>query len=124
MKLLPPFDAPKRVRFSVHVLWAVLAFGIIVRFALFDSYGVSLAKLLWLSVIGVAIHGYFIVGISSGRNSARWVYPLLLVFGILVAPPRPSDPLDVIPMLVQVSALVPLFTGNASAWFKSARVAA
>lgn len=124
MKLLPPSDAPKRVRVSAYVLWVVLVAGIIVRFVFFDSQEASLAKLLWLTVIGAAIHAYFIVGISHGRNSARWVYPLLLMFGALAAPPALTDPFDVVPLVAQVFALIAVFTGNASAWFKKARVAA
>jgi hypothetical protein len=124
MKLVAASDAPKRVRFSVYALWTVLLFALVVRFVFFDSESMSLSKLLWLSALGAAIHGYFIIGISKGRNSARWVYPVLLVFGALASPPTLSDPFDVLPLLVQVLALIVLFTGDANRWFRRAPVPA
>ena len=118
MKLVPSSDAPKRVRYAAYVLWAVLATGVVTRFVFLDAQPFSFDKLAWLTAIGVALHGYFIVGISSGRNSARWVYPVLLLFGALATPPNLADPFDVVPLTLQVVALVALFTGEANAWFK------
>lgn len=124
MKILPPSDAPKRVRVSAYLMWGVLAAGVVIRFAFFDAQTTQLQKPFWLTAIGVALHGYFIVGISNGRNSARWVYPFLLLFGILAMPPSLFDPFDVLPLAVQCAALVALFTGDANAWFRRKAVPA
>jgi hypothetical protein len=124
MTFAPSSDAPRLVRAAVYLLWAVLGVGVLLRFAFFDAQTMTLAKLVWLMAIGLLLHGYFIMGIAKGRNSARWLYPVLLLLGALATPPELTDPFDVLPLVVQAGALIALFAGGANRWFRRDKVGA
>lgn len=72
------------------------------------------------------LYAYLTVGISKGRPSARWIYLLLFVGGLVLSPPSiagfRTDPVvvsvELAQVLVQVAAFALLFTPQARVWFK------
>lgn len=129
----PPISIPRprEVAVAVRLLW--LSFGLGLSSAAWRQSWVNpLEMIVGLVSIGFygAIIAWLIVKFGRGRNWARIVYTVLLLFGyvsILVswttyAAPYHGHPelvgLDVIDTLADIAGLYFMFTKAANAWFR------
>lgn len=122
---------PRNVTFAVVILCVVLLDGL-VSGGLHAAHAtlaptVSRSFAYAIVVFGVCINAFFVFKIFEGRNWARIVYLVFFLLGILFAVPSfivllGQSPawvvLSLIGYVAQVVALVLLFTGSGSAWFK------
>lgn len=122
---------PKVVDAAVTILALVVLVGFFRLFATvsFDTVGVSPAAFIALTLASMALVGFLIAMIASGRNWARMLYTTFFVYGVVKAialstilPRPPGDMAFSIAMhIVTLVAIVLLFMPAANAWFRQAR---
>ena len=130
--MLTTGDKPKKVRYSQYLLWSALALGLSTQLLDFDNLKFSAASFDFSAflVLALALHAYLIVGISRGRNSARWIYFLFFIGGLFFAPPNLTElrdePLTAVAGIAQIClkalAFLWLFTKPGKHWFEPASV--
>lgn len=122
---------PRNVTIAVVILCIMLLYGLV-------SGGIHLAHSALVApaskniaytilVFGVCLNAFFVYKIFKGRNWARIVYLVFFLLGIVFAVPSfillfTQSPtwvaLSLVGYAAQVVALVLLFTGSGSEWFK------
>lgn len=124
----PTVATPRLTRLSTNLLWFAFALALALQVIYADgNIGVVFNNLMKGLILVFTLHAYLIVGISKGRNSARWISLLLFVGGLFFAPPSidgfESAPLTISTETAQVCAqclaYIGLFAQSSNAWFKS-----
>lgn len=120
-------NRPPQVLKAVQLLWFALGLGLFLQLLYFGSFDAfsALAKRGGAILLMFAIHGYLILGIARGRNSARWISFSFFVGGLFFAPPRILDfaeepvtiSVETIQASIQAIAFILLFTTAGKSWF-------
>ncbi|MBS0369330.1 MAG: hypothetical protein JSS57_09030 [Proteobacteria bacterium] len=127
-KSSPSIETPRIVHISTKLLWLAMALAMILQLIYAKwHFDVVLNSFLNGLILVFALHAYLIIGISRGRNSARWISLMFFVGGLFLAPPSiaafPNAPLqvsvEVSQILSQCIAFIGLFTPPSNAWFRS-----
>jgi hypothetical protein len=124
-------DRPRSVGTAVTLLWVSLAVGI-AKVALDFAHLRAMAPLgftLFVLVATFAVLILLVLKIAAGRNWARITFLILFIIGTVPTLPVVRDELERAPLvgglsilqiLLQIWALVLLFTRPGSAWFRKA----
>ena len=124
---MPPIPSPKRVQWSIALLWGALGVTLLLQLLYADlNVRAAFRAMMGGLILVIGLYAYLTVGISKGRVSARMIYTLLFTGGLVLSPPNIAgfwaDPavvsIELAQVLAQMLAFVLLFTPQANAWFK------
>ena len=130
-----PATRPSKANTAIILLY--VAWGLGALRALLGAPGIShlptpdqAGAAVAIVVVILAIMLFFIFMISKGRNWARITFLVLFIIGTVMmvvglvsgAPFGAAALMDVVQVLIQLVALVMLFSGESNAWFQSAKV--
>lgn len=123
-------EKPIEITRAVQLLYLTLGIGIVKAFIDFShiSFESSVAITLFVMLFTFAFLFFLIIKISGGRNWARIVFLIFFLLGIPLAIPIVLEEvkrnlflgsLSLIQIVLQVTALVLMFTKNSNLWFRT-----
>ncbi len=124
-------ERPMQVATAVYLLYAGLLIGVISLIGSFNLprdeqiQNISGTFILQTIVLSSAISAFFYYMILRGKNWARILFLVLLVFGVIMDMLGPKHPLHIVSYTIQtiigVGAAILLFLPSSSQWFRQVK---
>lgn len=118
---------PRKVMMAIRILCATLAISMIILYLSFSNFmskGASLGSVIVVSIITLLLFGFIIYKINRGKNWSRIAFLVFFILGfpsiIVVFQNLGSikGMLNLLQIILEIVALVFLFSGEANKWFK------